>query len=203
MNINDYYVGLDIGTNSVGWAVTDTQYNILRKKGKSMWGVRLFEEAKTAAERRTARTNRRRLQRKKQRIDFLQDIFREEISKVDDKFFDRLKDGSFYPEDKKEKQNNTVFNDANYNDIDYHNEFKTIYHLRKALIMGEKKYDIRLVYLAIHHIMKNRGHFLFDSNITNVTSFDTTFNTFKTCMIDEFEFDLDEVDKDELRFHIF
>lgn len=197
MNINDYYVGLDIGTNSVGWAVTDTQYNILRKKGKSMWGVRLFEEAKTAAERRTARTNRRRLQRRKQRIDFLQDIFREEISKVDDKFFDRLKDGSFYPEDKKEKQNNTVFNDANYNDIDYHNEFKTIYHLRKALIMGEKKYDIRLVYLAIHHIMKNRGHFLFDSNITNVTSFDTTFNTFKTCMIDEFEFDLDEVDKDE------
>lgn len=43
MNVNDYYVGLDIGTNSVGWAVTDTKYNILRKKGKSMWGVRLFE----------------------------------------------------------------------------------------------------------------------------------------------------------------
>lgn len=68
MNINDYYVGLDIGTNSVGWAVTDTQYNILRKKGKSMWGVRLFEEAKTAAERRTARTNRRRLQRKNKEL---------------------------------------------------------------------------------------------------------------------------------------
>lgn len=32
MNVNDYYVGLDIGTNSVGWAVTDTKYNILRKK---------------------------------------------------------------------------------------------------------------------------------------------------------------------------
>lgn len=42
MNINDYYVGLDIGTNSVGWAVTDTKYNILRKKGKSMWGRKII-----------------------------------------------------------------------------------------------------------------------------------------------------------------
>lgn len=72
---NDYYIGLDIGTNSVGWAVTDLQYNILRKKGKTMWGIRLFEEAKTAAERRVARTNRRRLQRQKQRIELLQEIF--------------------------------------------------------------------------------------------------------------------------------
>lgn len=194
---NDYYIGLDIGTNSVGWAVTDTQYNVLRKKGKSMWGVRLFEEANTAAERRIARTNRRRLQRQKQRIRLLQEIFDEEISKVDDKFFMRLQDSSFFPEDKKENQKNSLFNDINYNDMDYHNEFKTIYHLRKALIMGEKEYGVRLVYLAIHHMMKNRGHFLFDSNITNITSFDTTFNTFKTCMEDEFGFSLDGVNESE------
>lgn len=29
---NDYYIGLDVGTNSVGWAVTDKQYRVLRKK---------------------------------------------------------------------------------------------------------------------------------------------------------------------------
>ena len=29
----DYFIGLDMGTSSVGWAVTDTEYNILRKKG--------------------------------------------------------------------------------------------------------------------------------------------------------------------------
>lgn len=197
MNVNDYYVGLDIGTNSVGWAVTDTKYNILRKKGKSMWGVRLFEEGKTAAERRSARTNRRRLQRRNQRIELLQEIFREEIAKVDNKFFDRLKDSAFYPEDKKENQSNTIFNDSYYQDADYHKDFKTIYHLRRDLIMGEKEYDVRLVYLAIHHMMKNRGHFLFDSNITNITSFDTTFNTFRVCMNDEFGFDLDEVDKNK------
>lgn len=40
--ILDYYIGLDIGTNSVGWAATDTDYNLLRAKGKDMWGVRLL-----------------------------------------------------------------------------------------------------------------------------------------------------------------
>ena len=34
----DYYIGLDMGTGSVGWAVTDTSYHILRAKGKDMWG---------------------------------------------------------------------------------------------------------------------------------------------------------------------
>lgn len=33
----DYYLGLDIGTNSVGWAVTDPQYNICKFNQKSMW----------------------------------------------------------------------------------------------------------------------------------------------------------------------
>ena len=46
-----YYVGLDMGTGSVGWAVTDESYQILRRHGKAMWGVRLFESAKTAEER--------------------------------------------------------------------------------------------------------------------------------------------------------
>ena len=26
----DYYLGLDIGTDSVGWALTDSDYNLLR-----------------------------------------------------------------------------------------------------------------------------------------------------------------------------
>ena len=47
-----YYVGLDMGTGSVGWAVTDESYQIFRRHGKAMWGVRLFESAKTAEERR-------------------------------------------------------------------------------------------------------------------------------------------------------
>ena len=46
--MGNYYLGLDIGTNSVGWAVTDENYNIERFKKKNMWGIRLFDEAKTA-----------------------------------------------------------------------------------------------------------------------------------------------------------
>ena len=67
----DYYLGLDMGTNSVGWAVTDTQYHLLRAKGKDLWGARLFDEASTAETRRVFRTGRRRLQREKARIGFL------------------------------------------------------------------------------------------------------------------------------------
>ena len=66
----NYYLGLDMGTSSVGWAVTDENYNLMRKKGKDLWGVRLFKEAKTSAERRVKRTSRRRLQREKARIGF-------------------------------------------------------------------------------------------------------------------------------------
>ncbi len=56
-----YYIGLDMGTSSIGWAVTDTSYNILRCKGKDMWGSRLFQEALSAEERRSHRTSRRRI----------------------------------------------------------------------------------------------------------------------------------------------
>ena len=34
MDNRDYYIGLDIGTSSVGWAVTDENYKLLRAKGK-------------------------------------------------------------------------------------------------------------------------------------------------------------------------
>lgn len=37
-----YYLGLDIGTNSVGWAVTDPSYRLERFHKKDMWGIRLF-----------------------------------------------------------------------------------------------------------------------------------------------------------------
>ena len=64
----DYYIGLDCGTESVGFAVTDTEYKVLKFNGKSMWGTRVFEEAQTAEARRMQRSARRRYQRKKDRI---------------------------------------------------------------------------------------------------------------------------------------
>lgn len=40
-----YYIGLDIGTDSVGWAATNPKYEILKFKGKLMIGSRLFDSA--------------------------------------------------------------------------------------------------------------------------------------------------------------
>ncbi len=33
-----YYLGLDMGTNSVGWAATDPEYRLLRSKRKRFMG---------------------------------------------------------------------------------------------------------------------------------------------------------------------
>ena len=55
-----YLLGLDLGTNSVGWCLTDENSKIVKKGGKSLWGVRLFDEANTAVDRRMSRASRRR-----------------------------------------------------------------------------------------------------------------------------------------------
>lgn len=162
-----YYVGLDIGTNSVGWAVTDEHYKVLKYKGKRMWGIRLFEAADTAEGRRMKRTNRRRMDRKKQRIDLLQELFAPEMQKVDPTFFIRLNESRLYLEDKTVKEKYPLFIDKDYTDIEYYKKYPTIYHLRKELIDSTEPHDIRLVYLACHHILKNRGHFLIDGKLSD------------------------------------
>lgn len=81
MGQKKYFLGLDVGTDSVGFCVTDENYDIVKKHkvvidkengnkcyGNHLWGARLFDEAETAAERRTNRENRRRYQRRKWRI---------------------------------------------------------------------------------------------------------------------------------------
>ena len=103
MEENKYYLGLDMGTSSVGWAVTDAQYRILRKKGKDMWGVREFEQAESAAERRSHRIARRRRQRQVARIGLLKDYFADEIEKVDKNFYVRLENSKYFMEDKDER----------------------------------------------------------------------------------------------------
>ena len=163
-----YYLGLDIGTNSVGWAVTDENYNLCKHVGKRMWGIRLFERGDPADKRRMSRSNRRRLSRKKQRIDLLQELFAGEIAKIDPTFFIRLNESRLHLEDKSTGEKFPLFIDKDYTDIQYHKEYPTVYHLRKELIENPKPHDIRLVYLACHHILKNRGHFLISGSFSDV-----------------------------------
>ena len=155
-----FYLGLDIGTDSVGIACSDEQYQLLRAKGKDLWAVRLFDEANDAKQRRTFRTARRRIARRKERILLLQEIFVPFVG--DETFFLRLKNSAFYEEDKAEGLPRlTLFADANYTDKQFYAEYPTIFHLRQSLLEKGAK-DIRLYYLALHHIIKYRGHFLFE-----------------------------------------
>ena len=170
-----FYLGLDIGTESVGIACTDENYRLLRAKRRDLWAVRLFDEAQPAVNRRTKRAARRRLMRRERRIDLLQEIFAPYIG--DDTFFLRLNNSPLWLEDKDEKLSGKycLFADKNYTDKDFHREYQTIYHLRKELCDGKKKVDIRLFYLAIHHIIKYRGHFLYDGSLAEIRNISKLF----------------------------
>ena len=200
MKNQKYFIGLDIGVESVGFAVTDENYNLIKKGKKELWGIRLFESGNTAAERRLARSARRRNERKRKRIRDLRELFDEEISKIDPAFFMRLDESVYHIDDKSDFQYNTLFNDREYKDKDYHSKYPTAFHLRKALINGEID-DIRLLYLGVAHILKNRGHFLFaGQDFSEITKFSTAYNALQIYLSENFEdlaFDIDDIQQIE------
>ncbi|MBQ3087840.1 MAG: type II CRISPR RNA-guided endonuclease Cas9 [Clostridia bacterium] len=200
--MKDYYIGLDIGTDSIGWAATDTQYELLKFKGNATWGIRLLEKSNTADERRAFRTARRRTQRSKFRMQCLEMLFNEEIAKVDIAFFQRLHDSSFHLEDKSVQGKYSLFNDPDYTDADYHTQYPTIYHLRRELLNNKDAHDVRLVYLALAHIIKHRGHFLFDSETLGADGmpvFADVWNELCAYVADELSVQFNCVDMTELQ----
>ena len=169
-----YSIGLDIGTNSVGWAVITDDYKVPSKKmkvlgntdkhfiKKNLIGALLFDEGTTAEDRRLKRTSRRRYTRRKNRLRYLQEIFSEEISKLDSSFFHRLDDSFLVPEDKRGSKY-PIFATLE-EEKEYHKKFPTIYHLRRHLADSKEKTDLRLIYLALAHMIKYRGHFLYEES---------------------------------------
>lgn len=189
----EYFLGLDIGTDSVGWCVTDPNYRVLKFTGKATWGVRLFDSANPAAERRGFRCSRRRLQRRRQRVRLVEELLNREVCKIDPEFFMRLRESRFLLEDKNEEVRSrfSLFADKTYTDWDYHHEFPTIYHLRQALMAHRKKYDIRLYYLAIIHFMKHRGHFLLEGNVSDARDFNEVYSEFQRYAREEMELEFE------------
>lgn len=175
------YYGLDIGTDSVGWSTTNEKYELLRYKNNLMWGVSLFEAASLAEDRRDHRTQRRRYDRRQQRVALLGELFAKEILKTDPDFFLRLKESSLYPEDRTSKNVNTYFDDADFKDSDYFKMYPTVHHLIKELSESNKPHDVRLVYLACAFIVAHRGHFLNgadENNVQAVLDFDSSYCEF-------------------------
>lgn len=169
-NNKKYYIGLDIGTNSVGWAVTNLNYEVLKFKGNAAWGVNPLPETAQASERRLHRTEKRRLDRHQQRIALLQELFAKIILPYDENFFLRLKESDLFKEDKTVNADYGIFNNPAYKDCDYHEEYPTIHHLILDLMNSDKEHDARLVYMACAYILAHRGHFLLEADKDNVSA---------------------------------
>lgn len=166
----DYFIGVDIGTGSVGWAATDEDLNLIKIKKRNFWGARLFREGKTAEDRRIKRSTRRRYDRRRKRLELLQEIFKDEMNIVDNNFFDKLKSSWVHPQDSvNEKIGDFIFDKTQTDEKnEYYKKYPTIWHLRYELLTNTEKQDLRLIYLALHHIIKHRGNFLYhDSEIGN------------------------------------
>lgn len=164
----NYNIGLDIGTSSVGWAVVEEKtQKIIRKGNKRLWGVRLFDPAATAEERRGFRGTRRRYDRRRERIRLLREEFKDIINQLDSTFYQKL-DESFYNELDVVNKKHPLSKEEKLSIKKYHKLYPTIYHLRKKLMNHQEQEDIRLVYLAIHHIIKYRGNFLY--NVENFSA---------------------------------
>lgn len=226
-----YTIGLDIGTNSVGWAVIDDSFKLAQAKKRinnngvtekrktNLWGARLFDEGNVAEDTRTARGARRRYRRRHERLNYLRGIFHDEISQVDECFFIRLNESFYLLDDKtkksyqyrdnqgylqtKEVQNKEVVKyplfKTQEEETAYYDNYPTIYHLRKHLMESQEKADIREIYLAMHHILKYRGHFTNQGqkfNLNNMdiaTSLTQTLTSFENAT--NFTFGLDEIDQ--------
>ncbi|KRL06599.1 type II CRISPR RNA-guided endonuclease Cas9 [Liquorilactobacillus hordei] len=184
MENNRYNVGLDIGTSSIGFAVTDEQDELVQVKGKNYIGVRLFKEGQTASERRSFRTTRRRLKRRKWRLGLLEEIFAPYLAQGDPYFLARMKESNISPRDERKKYyGSLLFSD----DTVFYDKYPTVYHLRHALMTEDRKFDIREIYLAVHHIIKYRGNFLINTLINEFSSKAVDFKKDADILNDLFE----------------
>ena len=184
MKKTDYFLGLDIGTDSTGYAVTDKAYKLQCFHGDRMWGAHLFDAAQPAADRRTHRIARRRLDRSQWRVRLLRELFAPVIAPIDANFFIRIDDAWKWRDDKRDTSSaNAIFNDVGFTDKDYYKRFPTIHHLILSLIEGTAEADPRLLYLACAWLMKHRGHFFADVDVNNISKLNDPYELYQKLML--------------------
>lgn len=183
MNTAKYYLGLDIGTDSVGYAATNDSYDLMKFRGEPVWGVTTFEAASLAEERRINRTSRRRLDRRQHRVQLINEIFGPEICKIDPHFFVRRKESALFAED---SNDGVKIFDGGMTDREYHKRYPTIHHLIQELMTSTEPHDVRLVYLACAWLAANRGHFLSGASVAEVRDFEGTYSQFAECLTGEY-----------------
>ncbi|MBE6704582.1 MAG: type II CRISPR RNA-guided endonuclease Cas9 [Ruminococcaceae bacterium] len=176
-NTKKYYIGLDIGTDSVGYAVTDENYNLLKHRGEPMWGVTVFDATIQGQERRSFRTARRRLDRRQHRVALTEELLAPYIVPQDRDFFKRIHQSALI----KDEVDNSYLFDSIEKTKEYYKKYPTIHHLLCALMNGTAENDTRLLYIACAWLVAHRGHFLSEvdkEKIDAVTDFHSVYFDF-------------------------
>ncbi|MBI5974693.1 type II CRISPR RNA-guided endonuclease Cas9 [Staphylococcus canis] len=169
-----YILSLDIGTGSVGYACMDLNFNVLNYFNKDALGVYLFDGAETAETRRLARGARRRNNRRIKRLGLLQEVLAPLVRNPNFYQFERQHQWKNDNTDFKHKSLSEVLTYLGYNSKAY----PTIYHLQAALLNEKRQFDPELIYLALYHLVKYRGHFLFERLDMNDISGGESFDDF-------------------------
>lgn len=173
-----YSIGLDIGVASVGWACMTSDFRIPKYNERYAIGVREFEAADTAEERRIQRGTRRRYNRRIKRIQLLQQSL-EALLQQHPNFLMKTE-----ATEKHFWRNNNQFENRSLSEVladlgENTRKYPTIFHLRQALLSENKPFDSRLIYIVLHNLVKYRGHFLnenmeWNNSSNNETTIDLT-----------------------------
>lgn len=167
----NYIMGITVGTSSTGYAVINDDNEILKPvHNKYGIGARIFRTRDKAEDRRNFRSARRMLNHKKSRLKYFDDIMRPEITKIDPQFFNRLKNSYVAKGDKTREKYESILFPTKEEERAYYQQYPTVYHLQQALLTEHRQFDIREIYIALHALLKNRGHFLLETPVKNFTA---------------------------------
>ncbi|MHA8263633.1 type II CRISPR RNA-guided endonuclease Cas9 [Lactobacillaceae bacterium Melli_B3] len=84
-------------------------------------------------------------------------------------------------------------------DADFNKRYPTIYHLRNALIHEHKQFDLRAIYLAMHHIVKYRGNFLDTTPVDQFKTDNIPFSEYLTTLNQDFKEIIDDLDNEVIK----
>lgn len=139
--MSNYLIGLSIGLSEVGYSVCDENGKLMRFKGKNMWGISRIRHMTAEKVLSSARW-----------IRCLQERFFSEISNIDPKFFERIGLGLYGKHGAM-----SLVSDTAADRKALIKRYPTVYHLRERLAHDICAEDLRLTYLALHHMLKRGG----------------------------------------------
>lgn len=144
--MSNYRIGLAIGRKAVGYAVVDKTGKLARFKGKNMWGISWMEAAERKADDAGISPA--------DSIGALQELLSDRLSDLDAGFLSRVR--------RRDIQENEfdgigALMGEGFDEKTYLKTCPTVYHLRKRLSTCQERMDLRLIYLALHHIVKHGG----------------------------------------------